>query len=647
MKKKSQKSSKAVYPPCQANCPVNTDVRGYVAAIGRGDYAEAYRLITEKNYFPSVCGRVCPHPCQDDCRRACIDKGISVAGLKRFVSDYVNQNKLFLGKPSKKSGKKVAVIGAGPAGLTAAADLAKAGHKVTIYEKSKKAGGMLAYGVPNFRLTQNTLDEDISRIIKLGVQLKTGVDIGKTTKFGDLVKKYDAVLISVGLALSRSIPIPGVDNADVLMAIPFLKAANTGKPLKTGKRVVVVGGGDVAMDVARVAKRTGGKEVTVLCLESDKEMPAHIWEIEEAKEEGIKIYPAFGPKAIQVKAGKITAMDFVKCTSVFDKNGAFAPKFNEKVKKRVPADTVIMAIGQGSDLSLLDGSNVKLNERGQLITNPKTLQTSNPKVFGAGEVAKGPGAAINAIAHAHQVAESVDNYLRSKKAGFSVSEYEKLGGLPDRLKTFIDPQEVAKPSMRPAKERVRDYKVFEGTLKEKEAISEAHRCLSCMDGAVVDADKCAACITCVRVCPYEVPVFKDNVAYIDPQECQACGFCAADCPAEAIKMNVLSATELNERIQQAVKGKNILALSCEYSFNGLKPKLDKKTAQVTVPCVGRVSYTNLMKAFEAGFKKVNIVCLDNECRHKDGLEYIKRRAAYVNERLKELGFDDDSVVVEE
>lgn len=648
MKNKHRTPNNAIYPPCQANCPVNTNVRAYVAAIGRGDNEESYRLITERNYFPSVCGRICPHPCEEECRRDCVDEAISIARLKRYVADHINKKSLFPGEPvSKTSGKRIAVIGSGPAGLTSAADLAKKGHDVVIYEKYAKPGGMLAYGVPNFRLDFEALNQDIARILNLGIELKLNANIGKDITFQSLVDEYDAVLISVGLSVSRSLPISGTDSTDVIETIPFLKSANESKPMKIGKKVVVIGGGDVAMDTARVALRTGAKDVSICCLECSEEMPAHSWEIKEALEEGISIYPSYGPQAIETdENNRVKAVDFVNCTSVFDEKGAFCPQFNKKDKKTIKADTVILAIGQASNLSFLKDTDVKINERGQLITNQETFQTSNPKVFGCGEVAKGPGAAINAIAHAHNVAESVNRFLNDEEAGFTPSSFEKLGKLPQEVGKRVYAWKRALPKMRKPSERINDFKVFEQVLTQKQALNEAHRCLSCMAGADVDSDKCAACLTCVRVCPYNVPIFKDNVAYIDDHGCQACGFCAADCPAEAIKLKVLSTKNLSARIAQASEGNKTLYISCEYAFDGKIEKYSADEAAIMVPCAGRIDFANLLKAFESGVKKVIIKCSDDVCRHHDGFEYIRRRVFYVNEKLKDLGFDDNPVVVE-
>ena len=645
---RSEKSNQQslLYPPCQANCPVNTDARGYVNAIGRADYQSAYELITEKNYFPSVCGRICPHPCEDECRRSTVEEAISIARLKRFAADEINRNKQFAGDPiEKESGKKVAIIGSGPSGLTCAAEMRKAGHSVIIYEKEEKPGGMLAYGVPNFRLDFPDINEDVARILNLGIELKTKIEVGKDINFDDLVNKHDAVIISAGLSISRSLPIEGVNNKNVLKAISFLNAANSGKSLKVGSKVVVVGGGDVAMDVARTALRGGAKEVEVYCLECSEEMPAHQWEVEEAIEEGINIFPSYGPKAFKVQKEKVIQVEFVGVKSIFDDEGRFNPQYKERDKKKTKADTVILAIGQASNLAFLKDSDVKLNDRGQLIADKKTLVTSNPKVFGCGEVAKGPGAAIDAIAHAHKVAQSVNRYLENKELGFEAKKREKLEELPKDEALMIKEEKRAQPKMREANERINDFEIFEDTFNKKEATREAHRCLNCTAGAFVDEDKCVACLTCVRVCPYEVPEFKENVAYVDALECQACGFCAADCPAEAIRMNVLPLEEIDKKIEVNAKGKEILIIGCEYGFKGKDIEIPDKSSYFMVPCAGRIDVINLINSFSNGVKNVVIHCADKECRHKDGVDFIERRAAYVNEKLMVLGQKEKSVVV--
>jgi len=393
-------------PPCTAACPVHTDARRYVALISQERYEEALDVIMATNPLPSVIGRICAHPCEQACRRGQVEEPIAICHLKRFVTDKLgySDGKVKVKPVPKTKGKKVAVVGSGPSGLTAAHDLARAGYGVTIYEKHPEPGGMLRYGILDYRLPADILQSDIDNILGVGISLKCGVDIGKDVDFQELINDYDAVLIAVGLSVSRSIPLPGVDLKGVHLAVPVLEAINGGNPPGLGDDVIVIGGGNVAVDVARSIKRLGDKAVKMVCLEAREEMPAHEWEIEDAMAEGIEIHCSWGPDKLVGAHGHVAGLEFKECTCVFDDERRFNPRFNEAKRNALTADTVILAIGQGGELQFLRHSGVDLSDRGHIEFDRATMRTSHPTVFAAGEVVTGPGAAIQAIADGHRAA---------------------------------------------------------------------------------------------------------------------------------------------------------------------------------------------------------------------------------------------------
>ncbi|MBI4744708.1 MAG: FAD-dependent oxidoreductase [Actinobacteria bacterium] len=534
---KQNNDNETLTPPCQGACPILTPVQRYISAIAEERVDDALAINLEVNPFPSICGRICCHPCEDRCRRIKVDEALSIASLKRFAADNgrVRTEKQ---KTVKSKKHKIAVIGAGPAGLAAANDLALLGYPVTVFEKMPEAGGMLRVGVPKYRLPKDVIQKEVKRIKSLGVEIKTNVEVGKDIKINDLKKEgYKAILIGVGLALSRSLPIEGVELKGVHLALPFLKAVNFDEKVKPGKKLIVIGGGNVAVDVARSARRLGAKDIKMICLESKDEMPAHCWEVEETLEEKVEIVNSLGPKRIIGKDGKVSGIEFMAVKSVFDDFGRFNPTFYKNKITKFECDTVIIAIGQMADLSFLNDPEIKLNERGQLIVNKNNFSTTKNGVFACGEVASGPGIAVEAIAAGKKTAISIDKYLRGED--ISCLKFERpdsISELPEKTTELVKKYSRQKMPKIPIKERLKTFSELEIGFDKKIAVREALRCMSCGAGAEVNSDKCIACLTCVRVCPYEVPEIKDGFAYMDAEECQACGICASECPASAIEI---------------------------------------------------------------------------------------------------------------
>ncbi|MCK4233879.1 FAD-dependent oxidoreductase, partial [candidate division WOR-3 bacterium] len=503
-------------PQCEATCPVNTDVRQYVNLIADGRFKEAIETIRERNPFPSVCGRICHHPCEDMCKRGYVDEPLAIRPLKRFAADLELNRGIEVELPKEKKEDKVAIIGSGPGGLTAAYDLAKLGYRVTVFEKIPVKGGMLRACVPDYRLPKDVLDKEIEAIEKLGVEIKTNVEI---TNIDQLRKDgFKAILISIGLQKGKKLRIPGADLEGVFIGIPFLMVLNRGEKPKIGKRILVIGGGNVAIDVARSCVRLGAKEVHVACLESREEMPAHEWEIEEALEEGIKLHCRIGPKRILSKTrgepcgeqsksrsesnGKVSGIECIEVKSVFDAEGRFSPIFYEGSEFILDynCDIVIIAIGQDSDLSVIEGKErVKTTRAGTVVVDPFTLATGEEGIFAAGDIVSGPASAIEAIGTGHEAAISIDRYLKGED--LKKDRPLLIRSKPER---YLEEELVRKELEKKLRigmtkisleERINGFKEIELGYTEEMAVSEAQRCLSCR--------RCLGCGLCEEACEAE------------------------------------------------------------------------------------------------------------------------------------------------
>ncbi|OPX86594.1 MAG: NAD-dependent dihydropyrimidine dehydrogenase subunit PreT [Pelotomaculum sp. PtaB.Bin104] len=642
----------AIIPPCTNACPVHTDVRGYLAAISRRDYQEAYRLVKACNPFPSVCAWVCPHPCEGACRRAQVDAPLSIRYLKRFAVDAVGV--VMEDKPAVVSGKRVAVIGSGPAGLTAAYDLAQLGHKVAVYDRSQEPGGHFLASLPIFRLPRKILRRDIERIYLAGVEFIPGVEVGIDVPIDELISQYDAIVIATGLWGGRGVDRPGFEHRDILLALPFLQSANRGEKPKIGGQVLVIGGGNVAMDVARTAVRLGAPSVTVICLEDMEQMPASKWEIQDALAEGVVLLPGYGPVEVLFEAGRISGLLIQKVKSVFDLEGKFNPSY-ERGNLSVTGDTIILAIGQTPEKSFLHGSSLKTDARGCLLINKGNLSTGTDGVFACGEIAKGPGPAIAAVASGHQVARIVDCYLQGVKPAPAAKDYYLIGDLPgvvaDRAPRFAR-QEM--PALPPA-QRALNLLPYELGLSENEALQEVRRCLNCGLGARVNAEKCSACLTCQRVCPYGVPVVGEY-AQISLEGCMACGICAASCPSGAITMELIELNTVNQTlatreqvprkpIDAPVNGRLLTLFACRgiiadgLCLEQLKISLPQNQIQVVeLPSAGSLRLEWLLNAFEQGAGGVAVIaCQAGQCRHRGGSAATERVVSRARKLLAQLG----------
>jgi NADPH-dependent glutamate synthase beta subunit-like oxidoreductase len=611
--------------PCQSACPVGTHAGGYVSMISKGLYREAYLLARRPNPFASVCGRICAHPCEAACRRQFIDESISIRALKRFVTEHhgVESDATFeeilevveRPRPEVRDGGRVAVVGAGPAGLACAHDLVLMGHRVVVFDSAPVAGGMMRLGIPEYRLPRELIQKEIDFIAFIGVEIQLGVEIGKDIHFEQMREEYDAVFLAPGCRRGRSLKIPGMDLGGVITAVDFLVSANLGHPLDIGEQVLVVGGGNVAFDVARTARRFGGtsvpdeshhnlmfdaaltaartlnKRVTMVSLEGRDEMPADLEEIEEGQREGITLIHRRGPKAVVGANGRARALQTIDCMRVFDEQGRFSPQFAEGTEKEIACDTVIFAIGQIADLSFLGNDHgLQVTPQNTLAVERETLATSQPGIYAGGDVAFGPRIVIEAVADGRRAARAIDTHLTGRSdeptelvlRRFDTFGYEHpfAAGDYERLQRG-EIQTIAVEERAPGAE-------VEVSYSNEQARVEGARCLHCwvntiFDSRAMSGSECIQCGGCADVCPEDCidlvsllrvhrvgeasleqplrlpdggPLQLAGAALIkDETACIRCGLCARRCPVGCITMQGFYRQEDAELLKQ-----------CETSF---------------------------------------------------------------------------------
>lgn len=625
--------------PCMQACPVHTQAGRYVSLIAQGRYEEAYRYARVPNPFASICGRVCGHPCEPACRRGQFDMPISIRALKRFVTERYgpesrNPVDVFPNRPRASRTEKIAIIGSGPAGMSAAHDLALLGYPVTVFEAAPVPGGMMHLGIPEYRLPRSVLQAQIREILDLGPELCLNVRLGRDFSLEDLRQQgYKAVLLAFGLHRSRDLNLPGHELDGVVKGIDFLLNVNLGYRFSIGKRVVVIGGGNVAIDVARTAVREqqqklvtdiagmvlpdrlnssemdvamkefmdvsrqalrmGAREVHLVCLESREEMPASEEEIEEGLLEGIVMRPSLGPKQFVGQNGKLSGLEVIHCTSVFDAQHKFNPTFAPGTESIIPCDTVILAIGQASDLTFLKPSDgIEITRQGTPKIDPATLMTTAPGIFAAGDIAFGPRLIINAVADGKKAAEEIDKFIRGSEwkpkpqfVQITVLDHHKMAEQYDEYSRLAVP-------VIPLERRTGIAEVELG-FTEEQAKREASRCLKCwintiFEGTEANGSECILCGGCVDVCPENclqlVPLSQfefsgettqllsatpesriNELLHLSPEElstakgsvmvkdetiCIRCGLCAERCPVHTISMEAFEVFDHDPNLVQ-------------------------------------------------------------------------------------------------
>jgi NADPH-dependent glutamate synthase beta subunit-like oxidoreductase len=579
--------------PCRTACPIHTECGRYVQAIGISRDEEAYLLARAPNPFAYTLGRICAHPCEDACRRGKIDEPIAICTLKRYATERHN---LGTGHdparknlpPAAKRGKRIAIVGAGVCGLTCAHDLALLGYSVEVYESAPVPGGMLYLGIPNFRLPREIIMMEVTQILDLGVTLHTRVTLGRDIALSELRTKFDAVLLATGLNKGRELNLPGAHLAGVYNGIDFLINVNLSYDIQLGKRVVVVGGGNVAIDVARaavrlvqespelegggaeslqpaldaarMALRSGAEQVSLVSLESREQMPAWKGEVQEAEHEGIEVDNGWGPREILGRDGAATGLKVRRCVSVFDENGRFNPAFSDE-EKVIPCDSVVLAIGQQADLSFLSGEEgIEVTPRG-ILKIDEDLMTTAPGVFAGGDVAFGPRILVEAVANGHRAARSIHVYLTGKTRKTVLSRFRIFNNW-EMPRGFLSTPRQTMPVL-PANRRIGIAEVELG-FDEAQGRAEGLRCLKCQVNTIFDGSKCILCNGCVDICPehclrlvglaqvqgddrFDLLLTKSPAAASaiikDEEKCIRCALCAQRCPTAAITMESLEQQE--------------------------------------------------------------------------------------------------------
>jgi indolepyruvate ferredoxin oxidoreductase alpha subunit len=508
-------------PYCQATCPLHIDIRGYTGLIKEGRFDEALALIKKTLPFPAVIGRICTHPCEGKCKRGEVEEAIAINALKRAAVDYGKYIDDYSIAAEKK--EKVAVVGGGPAGLMAAYDLRKAGYKVTVFEAFSRLGGMMAAGIPEFRLPRAVLAQEMDIIKKLGVEIKLNTRVGKDVKFADLQKKFDAVFIAAGAHKGRDMGIENSQAAGVIDGTEFLKKVSTGRKVPVADKVVVVGGGNVAIDCARTCLRLGFKEVTIAYRRSRAEMPAIAEEIEEARREGVKLSLLSGPSKVVVQDGKAAGLECVKMKlGEPDASGRKRPMPVTGSEFVIEAGLIIAAVGEDPDLAFLAGDAADAIDKGYLKADPVTLATAVKGVFAGGDCVTGAATVIQAMAAGRKAAKSIDKYFKgepldARREGEGVFESQLL------VDTYGTPKELRAemPALSLGKRRG-NFNEVELGLSREQAVREAKRCLQC---------DCKICINLLG-CP--ALITENGQAAVDVTQCPGCGVCAQVCPFEAI-----------------------------------------------------------------------------------------------------------------
>jgi heterodisulfide reductase subunit A len=560
-------------PPCRIACPADVNVQGYIALLQQGKFSEAVELIRKSMPFPAICGRVCFSPCQDACSRKNIDNSVGIRYLKRLAADIEREQGQVKPDPAPKTRhEKVAIVGAGPAGLSAAYDLAKLGYSVTVFDHMPEPGGMMRYGIPDYRLQKYVVANEIAYIHDLGVEIKTSVEFSKDITLETLQNAgHRAIFIAIGTQLSRQMGIPGEDLHGILPAVEFLRDIALGNPVDVGEKVAVIGGGNSAIDAARTSLRLGAEEVKVLYRRSRNEMPALPEEIEAAEEEGIKFHFLVAPKRLIGEGGKVRTIECLKMTlGEPDASGRRRPIPIQGSEHIYEVDTVIPAIGQLAETSCLPL--ILLDDRTQTISvDPVTLETRIPGVFAGGDIATGPASVIEAVAAGRRAAVSIDRYLNGKELSIGREpEIEEMTWIKDWSALTKKPERYTAPHVDVGRQKVSFEEADELLATTKAvAVFEAQRCLECgpcaeclaedglceADKAIVDEARCTGCNVCAVVCPFGAIVKSEiGVAQVNEDLCKGCGICSASCPERAITMQKLATAQIVSEVLTALAG---------------------------------------------------------------------------------------------
>lgn len=649
-------------PPCMAACPASTNARRYIEHLTHGEALKAFEEASRTNPFAASCGRICTRPCETACRRGEVDEPIQIAYLKRLAGDQLDtktKQRLFLSRKSgEKKDQKVAIIGAGPSGLTCARDLALAGYKVDVFEGSSEAGGMIYTAVPRYRLPKEVVDTEVAAVAETGVKIKyrtkvetRSMEMGEVlcVSFDTIKKDYDAVYIAVGNKASQHLDIEGEHIEGVYHGIDLLTRANAGRKLQLGKHVVVIGGGDVAMDAARTSLRMPGTEtVTVLYRRTADEMPASPAEYAEAVEEGINFEFLVSPVAFIGRDGVLASVTCQRMElSEPDESGRRRPVPIDGGEISIEADSAVVAIGQNPELAFVLGHNLALKRNGKL--DVSLLVGAGPEgIFAGGDVVEGKEILIKAVADGGRTARCISAYLEGRPAP-ELEELVPAGPLPEHVRASVQKKDRAKMPLRPVEERIHDMDEVELGFEVLPGTRESMRCMNCGAGAKVIESRCVGCLTCVRVCPYGVPKMQGVTAKIE-DDCQSCGICVNECPVQAVYLPYYDDNGIAEQVvagcaRPAFKAspKKYVIFSCLYGSStpgsaGDIPMPDN-VVNVGVWCTGKLTTKLLMLPLELGADHVVVAaCIPGGmCRNHDGGRWAEKRCKAVKEMVDAMG----------
>jgi len=629
------------------------DIREYVDLTAQGRIMEALQVIRNGNPFPSICAYVCTHPCEDACRRCQVDKPIAVRALKRFAVEF-GGDRMIQSEAETTRGEKVAIVGSGPAGLACAYYLRKLGYPVTIFEAHSELGGMLRVGIPQYRLPREVLDTEVQRLTQMGVEIRTNTRVVSLDLLFDM--GYKAVFVTIGAHQGLRMEIEGEESPGVIDGATFLREVNLGLKPSLGRKVAVVGGGNVAVDAARTALRLGVPNVKILYRRSRAEMPASDIEVEQALEEGIDVRFLVAPTRIKRKNGRLSVTCVRMELGEPDARGRRQPVPIKGSEFNKEFDTLIVAIGQAPQTP--GGFGVRMGRGSTIQADPITLTTNRAGVFAGGDAVSGPATVVEALAAGRLAASRIDDYLQRRYPLGDKETRQRLSGdlLLETIEMIRKVGRLELPTLSP-EARSKDFKPVELGYSWEAAINEARRCLRCGMGAeILFQDKCATCLTCLRVCPYHVPhLDASGTIQIPDDQCQACGVCVAECPAKAIVLRKpYDRRQITEELDHALKSAAqsnlkplIIGFCCQYglfgtgALAGLWRGAKAGIWIVPVLCTAKVEADHMLRAFEMGAEGVFIAGCGEQCARENTDFWVRQRVEKARRILAQIGLEPE------
>jgi len=639
----------SLMPPCQAACPLHMEIREYIDLIAQGKVMEALRVIREGNPFPSICAYVCAHPCEENCRRAQVDNPLAIRALKRFAVEFGGDRMIQLDAETRYD-QRVAIVGSGPAGLACAYYLRKLGYPVTIFEAYLELGGMLRVGIPQYRLPRDVLDTEVERLIRMGVEIRTNTRVVSLDLLFDM--GYKAIFLTIGAHQSLRLGIEGEDSPGVVDGATFLREVNLGLRPVIGERVAVVGGGNVAIDAARTAVRLGAKHVSILYRRSRGEMPADPQEIAQAAAEGVTFSYLMAPTRLKRTDGRLEVTCVRMELGEPDASGRRKPvpiagsEFTEEF------DTVITAIGQAPHVP--GDFRLRIGRGSTIHVDPVTLTTTRAGVFAGGDAVTGPATVTEALATGRKAAFRIHDFLQHRYPLPERDVKEMLtGALNSKTAEAIRKAQRLEPVTLPPEVRAGDFRPVEMVYDWQTAVTEARRCLRCGMGAeILFQDKCATCLTCLRVCPYHVPYLDEaGTIQIPADQCQACGICVAECPAEAIVLRKpYDRRHIDEELNHILRSTAerhippvLIGFCCQYGLYGTGAlagfwrRARAGVWIVPVLCVAKVEAAHILRAFEMGAEGVFVAGCGEMCAREKTAFWVEQQIQKVRRVLTQLG----------